>query len=57
MASHASKALNNKYPPSITSMFEISNNTNYNLTSNNNMLMLSKPKTNAMKRSFMLRCG
>ena len=27
-------------------------NENYNLRSNNKMLMLSKPKTNAMKRSF-----
>ena len=33
-------------------MFEISNNTNYNQISNNNMLMLSKTKANAMKRSF-----
>ena len=39
-------------PPAIASMFQITNNENYNLRSNNKMLMLSKPKTNAMKRSF-----
>ena len=44
MASIVTKALNNECPPDITSMFEFSNNTNYNLRSNNNTLMLSKPK-------------
>ena len=42
------KALNHM----CASMFQITNNENYNLRSNNKMLMLSKPKTNAMKRSF-----
>ena len=46
------KALNHRCPPAITSMFHIANNENYDLRSNNKMLMLSKPKTNAMKRSF-----
>ena len=46
------KALNHMCPPAIASMFQITNNENYNLRSNNKMLMLSKPKTNAMKRSF-----
>ena len=44
------KALNHMCPPAIASMFQITNN--YNLRSNNKMIMLSKPKTNAMKRSF-----
>ena len=46
------KALNHMCSPAIGSMFQITNNENYNLRSNNKMLMLSKPKTNAMKRSF-----
>ena len=46
------KALNHMWPPAIASMFQITNNENYNLRSNNKILMLSKPKTNAMKRSF-----
>ena len=46
------KALNHMCSPAIASMFQITNNENYNLRSNNKMLMLSKPKTNAMKRSF-----
>ena len=33
-------------------MFKISNSDKYNLRSNNKMLMLSKPKTNSMKRTF-----
>ena len=51
MASIVTKPLNNECPPD-SSMFEFSNNTNYNLRSNKNTLLLSKPKTNAMKRSF-----
>ena len=48
MASYVSKALNtDKCPPNITSMFEISNNTNNSLRSNNNMLML-KSGTNSL---------
>ena len=46
------KALNHMCPPAITLMFHIANNENYDLRSNNKTLMLSKPKTNAMKRSF-----
>ena len=46
------KVLNHMCPPKITSMFQIANNENYNLRSNNKMLMLPKPKTNAMIRSF-----
>ena len=37
-------------PPAITSLFHIANNENYDLRSNNKTLMLSKPKTNAIKR-------
>ena len=33
-------------------MFHIANNENYDLRSKNKTLMLSKPKTNTMKRSF-----
>ena len=39
-------------PPAITSMFHSANNENYDLRSNNETLMLSKPKTNATKTSF-----
>ena len=46
------KALNHMCPAAIASMFQITNNENYNLRSNNKMLMLSKPQTNALKRSF-----
>ena len=42
------KALNHMCPPNITSMFQIANNKNYN----DKMLMLPKPETNAMKRSY-----
>ena len=52
MIDMVNKALNHMCPPAITSMFHIANNENYDLRSNNKMLMLSKPKTNAMKRSF-----
>jgi hypothetical protein len=33
-------------------MFKISNSDKYNLRSNNKMLMLTKPATNSMKRTF-----
>ena len=39
-------------PPAITSMFHIANKENYDVRSNNKTLMLPKPKTNAMKRTF-----
>ena len=37
--------------------FQISENIRYNLRSNNNMLMLAKPRTNAMKRSFSYKAA
>ena len=46
------KALKGKCPRNISSMFNISFNGNYELRNNNVKLALSKPKTNAMKRSF-----
>ena len=50
--SHVNKALHKKCPNRINEIFELSENEKYNLRSNNLMLMLSKPNTNAMKRSF-----
>ena len=50
--SYATRALHKKCPEGINEMFKVSNNEKYNLRSNDLMLMLSKPKTNAMKRSF-----
>ena len=47
-----SKALTSQCPEKISSMFRISKSDRYNLRSNNKMLMLSKPKTNSMKRTF-----
>ena len=46
------KLLGKKCPEGINEMFQISSNDNYNLRSNNLVLKLSKPQTNAMKRSF-----
>lgn len=46
------KILRNEAPKAITDHFQLSVNSQYNLRSNHNMLMLSKPRTNAMKRSF-----
>ena len=46
------KALNHMCPSAITSMSHIANNENYDLRSNNKTLMLSKLKSNAIKRSF-----
>jgi hypothetical protein len=39
-------------PENISDMFKISNTEQYELRSNNNTLMLSKPRTNSMKRPF-----
>ena len=39
-------------PRLISKMFKISKSDRYNQRSNNKMLMLSKPKTNSMKRTF-----
>ena len=49
---YVSKALTGQCPEKISSMFKISRSDRYNLRSNNKMLMLSKPKTNSMKRTF-----
>ena len=46
------KALKNECPTNISSMFSVFVNGNYELRNNNVKLALSKPKTNAMKRSF-----
>ena len=46
------KILNKDAPKAIMELYQISENQAYNLRNNNNMLMLSKPSTNAMKRSF-----
>ena len=50
--SYVSKALTSQCPEKNSSMFEISKSDRYNLRSNNKMLMLSKPKTDSMKRTF-----
>ena len=49
---YVSKALTSKCPENITNMFKISKSDRYNLRSNNKTLMLPKPKTNLMKRTF-----
>ena len=49
---YVAKALSNQCPENVSTMFKISNSDKYNLRSNNKMLMLSKPKTNSMKRTF-----
>ena len=41
----------------LTELFNIAENEIYNLQSNNNTLMLSKPRTNAMKRSFSYKAA
>lgn len=46
------KIRNNKLPPSMMSMFDIKENSKYNLRSNNNDYALDKPKTNFMKKSI-----
>ena len=52
MIDMVNKALNHMCPPAITSMFHIANKENYDFRSNNQTLMLSKPKTNTMNGSF-----
>ena len=44
--------LKNEVPALISELFQTSSNDQYNLRSNDTMLKLAKPKTNAMKRSF-----
>ena len=46
------KILKNEVPALISELFQTSSNDQYNLRSNDTMLKLAKPKTNAMKRSF-----
>jgi hypothetical protein len=48
---YVSKALTCQCPKHISDMFKLSNSVRYELRSNNNKLMLSKPKTNSMKRN------
>ena len=49
---YVSKALTCQCPKNILDMFKLSNSVRYELRSNNNKLMLSKPKTNSMKHTF-----
>ena len=49
---YVTQALFKKCPEGINQMFHVSDNDNYNLRSNDLVLGLSKPNTNAMKRSF-----
>ena len=49
---YVTKALQGKCPENTNAMFRPSNRENYRLRDNNLVLMLSKPNTNAMKRSF-----
>ena len=49
---YVTKALQGKCPQNINAMFIPSNIENYQLRNDNLVLMLSKPNTNAMKRSF-----
>ena len=46
------KIFRNKVPALISELFQISINDQCNLTSNETMLKLDKPKTKSMKRSF-----
>ena len=50
--SYVTNALKGKCPDNINEMFKPLNRDHYQLRDNNLVLMLSKPKTNAMKRSF-----
>ena len=51
------KVLKQDCPQSISNKFKISKNEEYNLRNNNQVLVLSKAKTNAMKRSFSYLSG
>ena len=46
------KILKNEVSALISELFQTSSNDQYNLRSNDTMLKLGKPETNAMKRSF-----
>ena len=52
MTNHVTKALRQEHPENISNMFNIFENEKYNLRNNNQILVLAKPKTNAMMRSF-----
>jgi ribosomal 50S subunit-associated protein YjgA (DUF615 family) len=47
-----SKIIERECPETISNLFEKCKNGNYNLRSNGKLLRLSKPNSNAMKRSF-----
>ena len=47
-----SKALTCQCPETISDMFKLSDSNRYELRSNKTKLMLSKPKSNSMKRTF-----
>ena len=49
---YVSKALTCQCPGNISDMFKLCNSQRYELRSNNNKLMLSKPKTNSVKQTF-----
>ena len=49
---HITKLHHKKCPEGINEMFKFSKNEKYQLRNNILMLLLSNPKTNAMKRSF-----
>ena len=46
------KVKSNDLPASMNNLFQIANNTNYDLRSNGNDFLLQKPKTNYMKKSI-----
>ena len=52
ITSYEAKALRKEGPENICNMFKILHNENYNLRNKNLMLMLSKPRSNAMKTAF-----
>jgi hypothetical protein len=49
---YVTKAVLKKCPEGINEMFHVISNDNFNLRSNDLVLGLSKPNTNAMRRSF-----
>ena len=51
------KALTNRLPDYVQNFFKKSKNSNYSLRSNNVKLLLPKPKTNFLKRSFSYRAA
>ena len=51
------KVRNNIYPETINSMFELSNNGNYELRSDNLSYALKKPNTNLLKKSISYSAG